>query len=420
MPGHGRRVTAVKEGDRATSTGAPKVDRAGERASASNRAMGRLLRVGSEHADAEHLAERLAGAAFRRIRDDTAPAPQLGVGPRPEGKRTGSDVSPVVAEGIGRLRGGGQRLDAAARGPLEQAYGRGLGHVREHRGPNVDPIAAALGARAFTLGHDVFVRSDQPRAETAAGLSLYAHEVAHTFEGAGDTIRRTKFDSTLARYYSSTLEGQRITDTQGVITATANEAIGGGHNTMYLESLKAGTIDDWRVDLRVGGAGSFASSVDPSGKGSSVAKSTGEGLGGTTGSGALSSGSQEKISGSTGSGSGMVGKMEIRIFKASASNLKDLKAATKKRSFVTTRTGIEAALAKATDIKDHLSDYAYRLMGRSFIGRKKSLNCARFGQKMLKAAGVDAADASAGSWLKLPSTLAKGADVGHVVDPDWE
>ena len=54
MPGHGRRVTAVKEGDRATSTGAPKVDRAGERASASNRAMGRLLRVGSEHADAEH------------------------------------------------------------------------------------------------------------------------------------------------------------------------------------------------------------------------------------------------------------------------------------------------------------------------------------------------------------------------------
>ncbi|MCP5227333.1 MAG: DUF4157 domain-containing protein [Candidatus Accumulibacter sp.] len=74
---------------------------------------------------------------------------------------------------------------------LEATLGADLGHVRVHQGAMAANANARLGARAFTLGSDVWLgerqRPDDP--------GLIAHEAAHVLQqGRGDTALRRRMD----------------------------------------------------------------------------------------------------------------------------------------------------------------------------------------------------------------------------------
>lgn len=80
---------------------------------------------------------------------------------------------------------GGQALPGALRGRFEAALGEDLSGVRVHTDTASEQSAAALGARAWTVGRDVHFGAGEYRPGTPAGDRLIAHETVHTVQQRG-------------------------------------------------------------------------------------------------------------------------------------------------------------------------------------------------------------------------------------------
>ena len=103
------------------------------------------------------------------------------------GSSAGDDagaVSPHVAAALGRLRGSGRALLPGLRRDFERRFSISLTAVRVHDDAGADQLAQALGARAFTLGPDIFFRRGAFVPHEADGRRLLAHELAHTLQRA--------------------------------------------------------------------------------------------------------------------------------------------------------------------------------------------------------------------------------------------
>lgn len=77
----------------------------------------------------------------------------------------------------------------------------------------------------------------------------------------------------------------------------------------------------------------------------------------------------------------------------------------RRRYWVISRQQAEQAHARAVDIKNNIADYRYTYTGTGLKIKTKPMNCARFAQKILKAAGVPDDEASAGALFKVPRKL---------------
>lgn len=93
-------------------------------------------------------------------------------------------------------RGGGRPLPGGVRRFFEPRLGAELAAVRVHTDGAAANLARDLGARAFTLGSDVFFGAGEWAPGSARGDRLIAHELSHTLQqragGQGDAraIRR--------------------------------------------------------------------------------------------------------------------------------------------------------------------------------------------------------------------------------------
>lgn len=102
----------------------------------------------------------------------------------------GGTAAPAVAGAIGAMQAGSAPgLDSGARGFMESRFGRDFGGVRVHHGARAADAAQALGARAFTVGNDIFFNRGQYQPHTSGGRHLLAHELTHTIQqGGGDGV----------------------------------------------------------------------------------------------------------------------------------------------------------------------------------------------------------------------------------------
>jgi hypothetical protein len=80
---------------------------------------------------------------------------------------------------------GGMAPDAAVRARVETTTGADLSGARVHTGPDSQANAAALRAKAFTVGSDIHFAAGQYQPGTAAGGHLLAHELVHTVQQGG-------------------------------------------------------------------------------------------------------------------------------------------------------------------------------------------------------------------------------------------
>jgi hypothetical protein len=76
-------------------------------------------------------------------------------------------------------------LDPTTRARVENAVGSDLGGVRVHTDAAAADAANALGARAFTVGQDMFFGQGQYGTQSTEGQRLIAHEAAHTVQQRG-------------------------------------------------------------------------------------------------------------------------------------------------------------------------------------------------------------------------------------------
>jgi hypothetical protein len=90
--------------------------------------------------------------------------------------------------------GTGQPLSRALRAQFEPRFGADLSAVRLHDSPQAAATARQISARAFTAGQDIGFAPGQFAPHTAAGQKLLAHELAHTLQNNGTTLRRAPPD----------------------------------------------------------------------------------------------------------------------------------------------------------------------------------------------------------------------------------
>ncbi len=88
-------------------------------------------------------------------------------------------ITPEVENAIQQARGGGRALDDTVRAKMESAFGADFSNVRLHTDGESDRLNHSLGARAFTVGQDIFFREGEYVTGTSSGRELLAHEMAH-------------------------------------------------------------------------------------------------------------------------------------------------------------------------------------------------------------------------------------------------
>jgi hypothetical protein len=81
---------------------------------------------------------------------------------------------------------------------MEGAMGADLGSVRVHTGPESSELGDRLGARAFTIGSDIFFNGQAPDTATASGQHLLAHELAHTMQQGSVPVAHRRHAPTAA------------------------------------------------------------------------------------------------------------------------------------------------------------------------------------------------------------------------------
>jgi hypothetical protein len=92
----------------------------------------------------------------------------------------GATAAPAaVHEVLGRS---GQPLAAATRRLMESGFGTDFGHVRVHADAAAARAASSVGALAWTVGSHIAFGAQRFRPDTAAGIELLAHELAHTLQ----------------------------------------------------------------------------------------------------------------------------------------------------------------------------------------------------------------------------------------------
>ncbi|WP_437942619.1 eCIS core domain-containing protein [Sorangium sp. So ce341] len=88
---------------------------------------------------------------------------------------------PTPEQALARL-GAGSPLPSSIAARYSPAFGRDLSGVEVHTD---SPLAASMGARAFTVGHHVAFAPGEYRPDTTDGDTLLAHELAHVVQQSG-------------------------------------------------------------------------------------------------------------------------------------------------------------------------------------------------------------------------------------------
>jgi hypothetical protein len=99
----------------------------------------------------------------------------------------GGETDLAAALGIIADARGGHPLPGALRVRLERTLGLDLGEVRLHDDARAHAAAAAIKARAFTIGSDIYFARGAYQPESSTGIELIAHEVAHVAQQARGT-----------------------------------------------------------------------------------------------------------------------------------------------------------------------------------------------------------------------------------------
>src|SRR5436190_10431520 len=107
-------------------------------------------------------------------------------------RRDGNGVAEGAEQAVGKATmSGGVPLPAQLMRKFESSLSADLGSVRVHTGGDSAEAAAAVGARAYTIGQDIHFADGQYDPE--GDQELLAHEVAHTVQQSGGAARKPMF-----------------------------------------------------------------------------------------------------------------------------------------------------------------------------------------------------------------------------------
>ena len=109
-------------------------------------------------------------------------------------QRQAEGESPAVGEGfesaLSSAKGAGRPLPGGVRTEMESAFGADFSGVRMHTDGQAARMSRHVNAHAFTHGQDIFFSEGAFDLSSREGKHLLAHELTHTLQQGGDSIRR--------------------------------------------------------------------------------------------------------------------------------------------------------------------------------------------------------------------------------------
>lgn len=106
--------------------------------------------------------------------------------------------------GAHTLRSVGQRLKPSLRNFMEPRFGYDFGQVRVHTGQESSKLSQTIGAKAFTVGNNIFFNDKYFRPDSHDGKHLLAHELAHTLQQTGGEKRIQRKPTNWGHFKAST------------------------------------------------------------------------------------------------------------------------------------------------------------------------------------------------------------------------
>ena len=103
-------------------------------------------------------------------RDANGTAPEVGM--------AGGEISESLTNRIQAQRGGGSSLDAGRQAHMESAFGTNFQDVRVHTGAESHELNQGVGAKAFTVGSDIFFSNNASPTDDR----LLGHELTHVVQ----------------------------------------------------------------------------------------------------------------------------------------------------------------------------------------------------------------------------------------------
>lgn len=140
--------------------------------------------------EAEQVATQVSGL------EGTAPTPSALRVRRQALAPTTPQAKPEIEHTISASLGRGHALAEPLRTPLERSMGADFRGVRVHTDAAADHLNESLGARAFTVGQDIYFRQGEFNPGARDGRTLLAHELVHVVQqnGVGVRIQRSPAD----------------------------------------------------------------------------------------------------------------------------------------------------------------------------------------------------------------------------------
>lgn len=149
---------------------------------------------------------------------------------------TSATGSAGAAAAASAVSGEGAALSPMARSYFEPHFGHDFSGVRVHTHPRAQRAAAAIGARAFTLGRDIGFASGEYAPQSVAGRHLLAHELTHVVQQEATTapvIRRATYGSGTPPTFSNRTiatvpqdERPRVDESMAIIDRVVNDSEG--------------------------------------------------------------------------------------------------------------------------------------------------------------------------------------------------
>ena len=146
------------------------------------RALQPKLTVGAPGDRYEREADRLAETVMAAPADAAPLAPPVHVQRAGHGAEAGVAGTEAPASIDAALAAPGRPLDAGTRSVMEARLGHDFSRVRVHTGARAAASASDVGARAYTVGHDVVFGAGQFAPGTLGGRRLLAHELTHVVQ----------------------------------------------------------------------------------------------------------------------------------------------------------------------------------------------------------------------------------------------
>lgn len=127
--------------------------------------------------------QRVVGnRAVQRLTQKANTAPPVGL--------KGGPAPASVQSQIESAKGGGQAVDKSVSQHVGAALGADVSGARVHTDARADSINRSLGARAATVGNDIFFSEGAYNPNTGAGQQLLAHELTHVVQQGGAVRRK--------------------------------------------------------------------------------------------------------------------------------------------------------------------------------------------------------------------------------------